>query len=480
MDYGRAALSKSVENDKKIGDLSQSVTAKTAETSKKSLRQSIVERQGKKRNIQRYVLPPAFGFAPPINIFNDGFNFFTDYNKENFKNQSTNTYYVSPTGIDTNNGLSESTPFKQLSKAISVASNNDTVIMLEGDYYRDSINAVTFNKNINVIGRGKVRGFIANNDFTYTKTAGYTNVYQAVRTNIFKVIDAEIDENGIELTKVTSIAECDTTKGSYYIDASNNFYVHAFSGKMPNHKNTVALLSASSWQVTNINQSINFYMENVKLFGGQIGTFTVNPESDNSVVACLDNVGLFHVAGLGENANLLNGYTGTIICNECTAMYGEKDGFNYKKTNLSANGTFPAPQFIEINCVGANNGLKNRVSGQDASHNGSTAHNNCLGIRINGTYYNNMGANVADVGTACKSVNLGCDSYDSACTYNSEKSADFTAQQSGAEMWLDGCKGFNSKSNFNIYAIGGTTMHVWNSMYDVITGSGTKDVINAL
>lgn len=460
------------------------VTAQLAQTGqevlKKTLRQSIVDRYKFPKYFQRYALPSTFSFNSPLVIFSDGYKFYTNYKKERFKNQSTNTYFVSSKGNDTNNGLSENAPFKQLSKALSTATNNDTIVLLEGDYYRDSINGVVFNKNINIVTKGKVRVFIANNDHSYTKTAGYTNVYQAVRSNIFKVIDAEIDENGLELAKVNSITEVDALPGSYYVDVSNNFYVHTYSSDAPNHTNIVALLVANSWIVTNINQNIQFYMENLKIFGGQSGTFTINPESNNTALVCLDGVELYHGAGLGDNGNLLNGYTGTIILNKCIGMYGEKDGFNYKKTSLSANSSYPAPKFIEIDCISANNGLKNRIPNQDASHNGSTAHNNCLGIRMNGAYYNNMGGNVADVGTGCKTLNFDCLAYDSACEYNNEKNTDFTAQQAGAEVWLINCKAYNSTSKFNIYGVSGTTMHVWDTMYDVITGSGTKDIINPL
>jgi len=442
---------------------------------KSTLRKTLNERQNMKL-LRKYDLPTTFEFKPPVTIYYDGINFYTDYKKEKFKNASTKTYYVSPNGNNSNNGLSESAPVKSFSEAISRASNNDTIILLDGDYTRDnSVDGIVINKNLNIIGQGNVRVFMGNK-LTYTKAAGYNYVYQATRSNVAKAIDISIKE-GIELTEVSSLEECDQLEGSWYKNG-NDFYVHAFDGGVPN--NVIALLSVNSWIISNASQVINVYIENVNLYGGQAGTLSVNPESNNNTFVCLDNVGLYHGVGKGTNGNMLNGYTGTIILHKVVAMYGEKDGFNYAKTSLSSNSNYPKPQFIEIDCIGANNGLKNQTIGQDASNNGSTAHSGVQGIRINGKYYNNMGGNVADVEEGTKTVNLGCEAYDSACDYYSEKSTDFTAQQPGAEMWLDGCKSYNSKSNFNIYAISGTTMHLWNCMYDVITGLGTKDIINPL
>lgn len=452
----------------------------TTSITRNSYRHTILERSNRNGSFRKVELPEEFSYDPPITILTDGKTFITDYNKENFKNGSQREIFVSPGGSDSNSGLTRSSPKLQFNSALSIANPGDTIVLLSGDYFRNSINNININKSINVIPEENVRLFIANNDTVYTKTASANYVYEASRANVFKVIDAEIKDNGIELTEVNSVEECDAMEGSYFKGSNNMLYVHTFGHREPTTLNSIELLVANGPVITNKDNSLNVFMENVKVFGGQTGTLSVNPESTNNMRVILDNVGLYHGAGLGDNGNLLNGYGGEIICYKCEGLYGEKDGFNYKKTSLSGNSTFPAPRFVEIDCIGANNGLKNRAINQDASNNGSTAHNGCVGLRINGSYYNNMGANVADVGSNCLSFVVGSEAYDSACKYNNEKSADFTTQQPGAKMWLIGAKAYDSTSSFNLYVIGGTEMHIQDTMFDVVTGSGTKEIVNPL
>jgi len=53
--------------------------------------------------------------------------------------QAQSTYYVSTTGDDSNGGLSETDPFASISRAVSSTCKGDTVIVLDGTYFEDSI-----------------------------------------------------------------------------------------------------------------------------------------------------------------------------------------------------------------------------------------------------------------------------------------------------------------------------------------------------
>lgn len=53
--------------------------------------------------------------------------------------QVQSTYYVSTTGDNSNDGLSETDPFATISRAVSSTCKGDTVIVLDGTYFEDSI-----------------------------------------------------------------------------------------------------------------------------------------------------------------------------------------------------------------------------------------------------------------------------------------------------------------------------------------------------
>ena len=59
---------------------------------------------------------------------------------------SSNTYYVSPNGSDTNNG-SINAPYKTIARALSVAASGDTVYVRGGEY-----TGFTVSKSVNVLG----------------------------------------------------------------------------------------------------------------------------------------------------------------------------------------------------------------------------------------------------------------------------------------------------------------------------------------
>ena len=116
----------------------------------------------------------------------------------------------------------------------------------------------------------------------------------------------------------------------------------------------------------------------------------------------------------------------------------EKDGFNYHDY-----GNY-SPQGVESNCIGRNNG--GSTSELANSSNGSSLHGECILIRINGEYYNNIGNNVHDIENA-KSWNINCSSYDSKSGENAKK-GDFVVYNN-AIMWCYKCKTDNSSSVFN-------------------------------
>ena len=71
-----------------------------------------------------------------------------------------NVYYISTTGSDENLGTIDA-PFATITKAISVASNGDTIFVMSGTYnYGTTIsnNVININKELTIIGRENVNG----------------------------------------------------------------------------------------------------------------------------------------------------------------------------------------------------------------------------------------------------------------------------------------------------------------------------------
>lgn len=104
-------------------------------------------------------LPTEFdGFPIAINISRSGKVYGHDLVPSMFrKNDETNgaTYYVSPDGSNTNDGISPSTPLKTIGAAIGKSDVN-TIILLPGTYINGTHFASAITKEVNIIGIGTV------------------------------------------------------------------------------------------------------------------------------------------------------------------------------------------------------------------------------------------------------------------------------------------------------------------------------------
>ncbi|WP_163183342.1 DUF1565 domain-containing protein [Neobacillus sedimentimangrovi] len=447
-------------------------------TTDRKRNQQAIRRELDSSGFQPYQLPAGFAWqSAPIKLFTNGTKFTTDFDVSVFKNVSTNTYWVDPVnGLDTNAGT-EVAPFKSLEKAYQTASSGDTIKMKPGIYYRDSSwqSISVLQKSLNIIGEGTV--IIPLSDkHTYTKTAGQTNVYQTARTNVAEVIDLTFDPVGYKYQKKNTLAECDALPGSYYTDATTLF-IHSLDSNSPNPEKVLPLLSAQHFKVNNSLGNVKIYLENLTIFGGNNGNLWLDRiNASNGLSVYAKNCDFLHSTGLNVDGDAVNidGADEAFFQN-CRALHSRKDGFNYTAYN-SASALVTAPKFIEVDCVGAYNGIPNTLSPN--TNNGSTAHAGAQGIRVNGQYYKNMGANVADVQPGTESLNLGCIAFDSLTGLDDATNGDFVAQQSGAKMWVNACISFGSK--YNLYAMSGTTMYVDNTQFDTKQGSGTFIITNQL
>lgn len=419
---------------------------------------------------KKFVKPSLFPNTLPINIFTDGHNFITDYSFDNFKNTGGTTYYVMPNGASGFDGLTKETAVS-FAKAYSLASDGDTIILLEGDYDRDSLEwgSIIIQKSINIIGEGKCRIFAGNNDLQFTKTDGYSNVYQTTRSAAVRVIDYKaIPDELICYELKNSITAVDESEGSYYIDSST-VYVHALGGINPGGCVCVTVNSERFLEANNDLQNTTVAFQNIMLIGKATGISSNRKNTSNNLTVVFDNVKAIYC---GNNTNdSFQIYGGTAILNACIAQCSFKDGFNYNGINKA--GATTDCFIIEVDCIGSTCGLLQAAESQ----NGTTGHAGVKIIRVNGIYYDNFGANVADVQADTMSINLGCKAFYSAGT-PSGANENFAAQQAGTTMWLYGCVGVGATKDLS--CVTGSTMYIDRCTYNVKAGGGVFNEENTM
>jgi len=376
-----------------------------------------------------YHQPSEFNLKDHIlkgKIYTDGKSKFrTDLDVSTLKNPTGQTYYVSGNGSNSNDGLSESNPLADIYAAMKKTDVN--TIMIDGNYtyYRSSGYAMgEVSNNINIIGyNGKPR-IIAADSLNFSKTSGYTNVYQASRSAVSRIINVnETDDNGdyIELKKVNSISEVEQSPNSWFT-SSGIVYVNYSDEQIDNH---IACLM--NINLLRISGDYNVYLENLEFVGG---SRNIRYETSTGSLV-MNDVKLSYSSQ--SNGNGLEMVGGTyVISYKCESSKQMMDGFNYHK---GANGELP--YFIEIDCIGRDNGFEQGTGGSK-SNNGSTAHDGIKGIRLNGLYARNDGGNVADVNVGTQTWNLGVVAFDS------YQNSDFQIA-AGGQQFLDSCEGFGSQ-----------------------------------
>ena len=360
-------------------------------------------------------------------IFTDGkVKFKVNIDMNDYKLSGGKTYYLDvKKGNNANDGLSKDTPMQSFRDLIPKVSDNDTIIVAEGKYFRDRgiLIEKAFNKSVNIIGENNNVKIIIADEPTWKKTSGRTNVYEFNRSATDRVVDVN---NDTELKKVNSIDLVDTTPNSYFIDGA---MVYTNADNMPN-TDIVPVISSNNIQTTSLASDI--YFENIKFIGGR-NCVELNLSSSNS--AFFNNCSFKYCASKYYNGLAIIGGE-NIVLNNCTANNNSLDGFNY---HIGSDGS--KPFIIEIGCVGLNNGSEKGTAGVK-SNNGSTIHDGLKGIRANGLYGRNDGGNVADVNEGTESWNLGCTAFES------YQGKDFQTS-SGSNMWLDNCIAYGSENSIN-------------------------------
>lgn len=397
----------------------------------------------------KYVFPK--GFAWPDNPLvghlsakRDG-DIVSDLDLTTLKVQGGVTYYVSPSGNDSNTGLDAEHPLSNIRVAIEKA-DVGTVILASGLYniYRLPSGSTAFTKSVNLVAASGATPIIApyRSGGGWSKQSGYNYVYAQGYGNSIGIVNlAKLDANGdyTPYTKVASIDEVEATENSWFSDSSKT-YIHATEA-VPD--NTILNLENSFpiWAEYSGNETL--YLEGLTVIGGNGASCRVRNVGTGRPLLVARNCKF----GYAKEGNALHLLSIDSICENCVCCYARADGFNYHKDT----GNTALPRSIELGCIGRSNGFKGFYpDGTANTDNGSTSHDGGVAIRINGQYYDNIGPNVADAGDGQQSLNLGCVAHHSKA--ESTQACGFQMNGDGAVMFCDTCAAYSNPYNFRAEA----------------------------
>jgi len=266
--------------------------------------------------------------------------------------------------------------------------------------------------------------------------------------------------------------------GSWFqaADGAGQLYVHTLTDSAPDPQSVIALLTARLFAIDAPTANLKIHLSGVRVFGSDQGWVARSATASKITLTTVDCEFLH----MGDGAVGAVGSTGTanaisilgnvdIVLVRTRAAYAVLDGFNYHATSGYT------PQFVEIDCVGHDNGNQPNSAGALETQNASTAHDGVKGVRIGGKGFRTFGAIYGDVNAGTQTLNLSCDVWDSLSPANSQG---FSAQQTGAEMWVLGCRAWGNAAD--LYAVTGATIHAIDTEWDTRQGAGAFDLVNSI
>lgn len=378
--------------------------------------------------------PEGFDWAAPITVRGNGARFSTDYAAASFRPETTEEVWVSTAGNDTTGNGTQALPYKTIGKALSVAAASAAT----GIHIRISAGRYEFagrwtgtapDKNLVVTAEGGTVISSTHNNVTWALQA--SGAYRASRTSAHDAIDlTNLDARGnpVKMTKVVDESTCGITPNSFFTDGTYVF-VNTFDGRAPDNA-TVKVMLAVTHATCTVDKS--WYISGITFEGSNpfLAQVTVAHSSTLVLEGCEYRYANA-ASGTGANGFLAKGVA-TVINVGCKAYGNPADGFNY---SAGTNGI--SPKMIEIGCLSYGNGDTSDSVNND---NGSTLHNDCRGIRVNGVYTQTVGPVVTDIDT-CLSWNLGCAASESLSTEPVAASNTAFRTAGSAKMWLEGCNG---------------------------------------
>lgn len=281
---------------------------------------------------------------------------------------------------------------------------------------------------------------------TWTKTVGYTNVDEAVRTNPYRVTNPAYPDvyhanlykeyqwvSGADLA--SSLALVDATEGSWYFDVgTGKNYVHCHGHERASNYNTRIYLSAGGFNWA-CNQDL--MVRGFDLEGGQQGNSKISNGSTNKVI--FDDCTFRYAA----QSNLNTGGSAVIDAAQVLgvglfAAYNSRFDMATKDgVNLHAQSAV-IPSGLLVNCQAFKNGQT-----PSQSNNGFTCHDGVKAISIGCSWLGNRGTNSGHVSDGTQVWSVGDTAGSSAGdlpTGGSINYGGFGVWSGAAKMWLDSCR----------------------------------------
>lgn len=415
-------------------------------------------------------VPAGFGWVPPLNITRQPNGTYThDFTMAPYV-ITGKAYYLSPTGSDTNDGLSAATPRRSLWRILQDVGDYDVIYLAAGEYdVASGWASRSMSRSASMIATGG-RAVISRRATAVSWAADATNpgVWLGTPANavgIGVVLDARFpDANGQpqRLLRVASIAAVAATPGSYF-PVGTTVYVRTQDSRAPDsqvsalHTGVNALMSAT----------VSGYFENIDFLGGNAAFVSAGVMNASRTIAF--NNCTFRFASNGDGLDLDSG--GDVFLLNCIAEHNERDGLNYNRANDSPAGA----RVVEIGCIARWNGYVNT-----GFNNGTTLHSQTFGVTLNCLVEKNQNRNVHDVfGT--RRWMIGSTVRDSRATDAS--SANYVVAQipgqSGAgiacSLWLEGCTSSGSLNDLVINAGGTARLRNTNTGGWSVTNSGVLE-----
>lgn len=394
----------------------------------------------------KFKKPTGFVWTPPIDIYHNGDKlFYTDFDVATFAPAigTGKTYYVTTTGHYANDGLTIGTALDSVKTAINKG-DAGLVLVSPGIYDLNRIwgNPV-FGRNVQIKKNGEGRVIISYhlND-VWTLASGYTKTYTTKRANVRHVFDAKYPDYLGDYKKYvlkSTVAEVEATAGSY-AQIGTALYIHSIDDRKPD-VDTRPYLSGGQ-ETAQIQQSVSVYVEGIEFEGSFRPFYAQNSSANPTGLKIYMKDCKFKYSNNGSGMTVVGAEE--CFLQNCETSRHYFDGFSY----TGAYGV--EPKGIEVDCIGRNIGGID--AGGGTSCNGSTSHKASHIVRFRGSYFENYGANIADVNDGTESWNIACSCHESTITEDVATNSDFMVGNGISKMWIDSCVSFGS-----LYGIASTT-----------------------
>lgn len=197
----------------------------------------------------------------------------------------TKTYYISNSGLDTNDGLSHLTPFKTIAKALTLTSDYTTLRLECGSIFYEPLVYKNNNLTFESYGVG-INPIIDGSSIINLPVFASGNVWQT--TNVYVSTDNGrhmIMENGVPMQPVGSQSECEALPNSYvalngdnFLDGEKTIMFHSSDSESPllngkiyttNTRDCIKPINDTIRQnirVKNIDVQYSFYQTSLAIF----------------------------------------------------------------------------------------------------------------------------------------------------------------------------------------------------------------------